>query len=280
MNHLVWIILDSCRYDSFVQAETPFFSSIAPVERRFSYASWTYPAHQAFLMGMVPHSSPTRVFASEVYKKEFKRWRQRLNVPDLSYSDFIPELNIVVRLKKLGYRTIGRVSLPVLNPYTQMAAPFDDYKLMEDHNSFAEIVNEISFTPQQPFFYFLNLGETHYPYMLDDPNLPHLSGVHGVYRKLDAHLSEKDAFKEPEWREFFSRETMVNLHRQQVKAVEYCDSIFGALQAKVPENTWFIITSDHGELFGEDNYFGHGPIVHEKVFEVPFIEGPKPVQST
>ncbi|HHZ87572.1 MAG TPA: metalloenzyme, partial [Chromatiaceae bacterium] len=31
-----------------------------------------------------------------------------------------------------------------------------------------------------------------------------------------------------------------------------------------------------GELFGEGNYFGHGPIMHEKVFEVPFVEGKRP----
>jgi len=43
--------------------------------------------------------------------------------------------------------------------------------------------------------------------------------------------------------------------------------------AKAPENTYFIVTSDHGELFGEDGYFGHGPIMHEKCFEIPFVEG-------
>ena len=36
------------------------------------------------------------------------------------------------------------------------------------------------------------------------------------------------------------------------------------------------MTSDHGELFGEGGYFGHGPIAHEKVFEVPFVEGLRP----
>ena len=41
----------------------------------------------------------------------------------------------------------------------------------------------------------------------------------------------------------------------------------------VPKNTYITITADHGELFGEDGYFGHGPIQHKKVFEVPFIEG-------
>jgi len=41
----------------------------------------------------------------------------------------------------------------------------------------------------------------------------------------------------------------------------------------VPPNTHIMVTSDHGELFGEDGYFGHGPIIHEKVFEVFFVEG-------
>jgi arylsulfatase A-like enzyme len=41
----------------------------------------------------------------------------------------------------------------------------------------------------------------------------------------------------------------------------------------VPRNSYITITSDHGELFGEDGFFGHGPIVHEKVLEVPFLEG-------
>jgi len=34
-----------------------------------------------------------------------------------------------------------------------------------------------------------------------------------------------------------------------------------------------LLSSDHGELFGEEGYFSHGPIMHEKVFEVPFLEG-------
>ena len=40
-----------------------------------------------------------------------------------------------------------------------------------------------------------------------------------------------------------------------------------------PPGTWVTVTSDHGELFGEGGWFGHGPVVHEKVFEVPLVEG-------
>ena len=43
--------------------------------------------------------------------------------------------------------------------------------------------------------------------------------------------------------------------------------------ATLPVNTHIIVTADHGELFGELGYFGHGPIMHDKVFEVPYLEG-------
>ena len=56
----------------------------------------------------------------------------------------------------------------------------------------------------------------------------------------------------------------------------YMDGVFAELYDTVPENTYFIVTADHGELFGEDDYFGHGPIMHEKCFEVPFLEGLRP----
>ncbi len=63
------------------------------------------------------------------------------------------------------------------------------------------------------------------------------------------------------------------LRRRQVAAVGYLDGVFDRLCSIVPPGTWITVTSDHGELFGEDGYFGHGPVFHEKVFEVPFIEG-------
>ncbi|MHC4092018.1 MAG: sulfatase-like hydrolase/transferase, partial [Planctomycetota bacterium] len=112
-NHLVFIIMDSCRYDSFVSARTPNMDRIAAVEQRYSFASWTSPSHQTFLMGQVPHSSPRGVFASEVYKREFAKWVDRLGAPDLSFKTFVPELSLPKVLKDLGYRTIARVSMPV-----------------------------------------------------------------------------------------------------------------------------------------------------------------------
>lgn len=268
--NLVFIVLDSCRYDSLVRASTPSMDALGEVERRYAYASWTSPSHFTFLMGMVPHTSPQGVFASEVYKGEFSKWVDRLGIPGLSFKSFVPHLSLPKVLQQNGYRTVGRVSLPVLNPYSGIGRYFDDYRLMENHNDFAGMVREISFAADQPTFYFLNLGETHYPYMLDAASMPHVSGVHGVFKRMDDSLGAAEA--EPR---FFDAEQMTSLHAQQVRCVEYVDGLLGELLAKAPKDTHFIVTADHGECFGEGGYFGHGPVVHEKVLEVPFLEGVK-----
>ena len=63
------------------------------------------------------------------------------------------------------------------------------------------------------------------------------------------------------------------MHDKQRSNVEYLDRLFEKLYEVVPKNTHIMVMSDHGELFGEDGYFGHGPIIHDKVFEVFFVEG-------
>lgn len=269
MNNLIYIIMDSCRYDSFTAASTPNIDNIGAVEKRYSYASWTSPSHQVLLMGVLPHNNPKGVFASEVYKEEMLKWRDRLDIPDLDFNSFVPELSLPHKLKSLGYKTIGKVSLPVLNEYTTFSAHFDEYKLMDDHNDFKGMIDEIDFSTDQPLFHFLNLGETHYPYMLSKEEAPVLHGVHGVFK----HMDDRDDAK-PE--SFFDMDKLQFFRSRQINAVEHIDNLIGDLIFKCPDNTHLIVTADHGELFGEDGFFGHGPIVHDKVFEVPFIEGTKP----
>lgn len=272
--NFVYIIMDSCRYDSYLRAKTPNMDRIAAGEQRWSYASWTAPSHHSIFMGQVAHTSPTRVLASEVYKKEFAKWVDRLDVPDLSFKSFVPELSLAKVLGSHGYRTEGRVSMPVLNPFTGFKRFFDSYKLMSNHNDFAGMIEEIEFSNNQPGYFFMNLGETHYPYMLKDENLPIISGVHGVVKGMDAAIARTGDLPEEE-DQFFSSEDMAALHDQQVRCVEYIDGWLGALIEKAPKGTHFIVTSDHGECFGEGDYFGHGPVMHEKVFEIPFLEGRK-----
>ncbi len=273
-------MFDSCRFDCFNEAKTPNISRLGQVEQRYSYASWTVPSHAVYLMGVSPHKSPRGVFASEVYKEDFYNWSTRLNIPDISFKGFIPQLSLPAFLRSQGYQTNAFVSLPVLNQTTIVNNHFDRYRLMDSHNDLGAIFDNLEFDKGTPSFYFINTGETHYPYTLpgeSGESLPKLHGVHGVFKHMDDLVVEGD---EEDHRnssqKFFDMDLMLSLKEKQRTNVEYLDSLFERLYEIVPKNTHILVTSDHGELFGEEGYFGHGPIMHEKVFEVFFVEGSRP----
>jgi hypothetical protein len=258
-----------------MRARPKVMKKLGKVERRWSYASWTSPSHYNLLIGLVPHVSPKNVYASEYYKKEFLQFNVRLGCRAIEFKSLVPRLYLPVFLQQtLGYRTHAMVSLPVLNPKTVLNQGFDSYKLMDKHNDMRAMVRQLKFSADQPSFYLLNVGETHYPYALpDEPEeqWPRISGVHGVFKHLDAQVVGGKLRKSKE--KFFDREKMEALRERQVRAVRHLDRVVEELFDVVPKNTYITITADHGELFGEEGYFGHGPIYHEKVWEVPFVEG-------
>jgi Sulfatase len=276
-NNYLLIILDSCRYDSFVAAETRNLRRLGELERRWSYASWTAPSHYNLLMGLLPHSSPEHVYASEYYKRDFVRYNERLGCDGIEFKKLIPSLYLPTFLKqKMGYRTHAMVSLPVLNPATVLNRDFDSFTLMPKHNDMAAMVERMKFDSERPSFYLLNVGETHYPFALPDEDpkeWPRISGVHGVFKHLDEQVVGGKLVEDEDEPKFFDQEKLDLLRKRQINTVTYLDGVFERLFDLVPKNTFITVTADHGELFGEGGYFGHGPINHEKVYEVPFLEG-------
>jgi len=277
-NHFVIVILDSCRFDSFMAAETKTIAKLSggKVEKRYTYASWTAPSHYNLLTGLLPHTSPENVYASEYYKEDFFNYNERLGAKGIDFAAMVPGLWFPELLRnKLGYRTGARVSLPVLNPKTGINRAFDSFQLMDSHNDMAAMIPTMEFREDRPSFYLLNVGETHYPYAKpneDSSMWPRISGVNGVFKKMGEQIDADDpAFKEDF--QFFDQDKLDELRERQIDTVRYLDGVFEQLYDTVPKNTHIIVTADHGELFGEMGYFGHGPIMHEKCFEVPYLEG-------
>jgi len=271
--NLVVVVLDSLRYDSWTEAQPQVLATLGQVERRWSYATWTAPSHYNLLMGLLPHTSPPEVYASEYYKQDFLRYEDRLGVPGMEFKRLLPSIFLPTFLKRqLGYRTHARVSMPVLNEHTIINRDFDSYRMMPTHNDMAAMLDELEFDDDAPSFWLLNVGETHYPYALpdEDPSQwPRISGVHGVFKRLGDEAERGPG-------EFFDQARLKELRDRQVNAVSYLDGVFAKLFDRLPDHTWVIVTSDHGELFGEEKFFGHGPVMHQKVLEVPFVEGLAP----
>jgi len=277
MNNYIIVVLDSLRYDSFMAAQPKVVTKLGTVERRWSYASWTAPSHYNMLMGLLPHTSPAHVYASDYYKEDFLRFNERFGARDIEFASFVPHLYLPTYLRRtLGYFTHAKVSLPVLNPKTAINKDFDTFRLMEKHNDMNAMLDEMTFPAERPSFYILNVGETHYPYARpSEPKdaWPRLSGVHGVFKHLDDAIVDGKLKTGAKTEPFFDQEKLDILRARQIDTVQYLEGVFTRLFDMVPKNTYITVTADHGELFGEEGYFGHGPIQHDKVYEVPFLEG-------
>jgi len=276
-NNFIIVILDSCRFDSFVAAAPKTIMKLGPVEKRYSYAAWTAPSHYNLLTGLLPHTSPQNVYASEYYKEDFFNFNRRLGATGIDFAAMVPGLWMPEFLRNnLGYATNARVSLPVLNPRTGVNRSFDSFQLMDKHNDMRSMLPTLKFSSERPSFYLLNVGETHYPYAKPDEDSsmwPRISGVNGVFKKLNDEVGDPNNPNFKESFQFFDQAKMDQLRERQIDTVRYLDGVFAELYDLVPKDTYVIVTADHGELFGEQGYFGHGPIMHEKCFEVPYLEG-------
>jgi hypothetical protein len=277
-NNFIIVILDSLRYDSYMAAAPKIIGKLGQPEKRYTYASWTAPSHYNLLTGLLPHTTPAHVYASEYYKEDFVNFNKRLGAHDVEFAKMVPGLWLPGFLRnQLGYRTHARVSLPVLNPKTGINRDFDTFQLMDSHNDMRAMLATMKFGTDRPSFYMLNVGETHYPYAKPDEDSsmwPRISGVNGVFKHLDAQVDASgNLMKDADAPKFFDQDRLDELRERQIGTVRYLDDVFEELYDMVPENTYIVVTADHGELFGEQGYFGHGPIMHDKVFEVPYLEG-------
>ncbi|MGC8496309.1 MAG: sulfatase-like hydrolase/transferase [Candidatus Micrarchaeia archaeon] len=114
--------------------------------------------------------------------------------------------------------------------------------------------NFISFSARQPFFFFLNLMEAHEPYV----------GKKGMDFDWPTPFLKEQPSKD-----------LINLWKSKYKVgigkgLSYAYNIASYLLSKYP-NTAIIITSDHGQEFGEHNFIGHGVRLDDELIHIPFI---------
>lgn len=56
------VTYDSCRFDSYMAAQTPVLDGFGAVRKAYSQATYTYASHASMFQGLLPH-----VFKDEAY---------------------------------------------------------------------------------------------------------------------------------------------------------------------------------------------------------------------
>jgi len=263
LNYL-WIVYDSCRYDTLAQAKTPVLDSYAKIYSAWAPATYTLPSHTSFFAGILPLVYEPVPYLNRFHtqlitmKKAGEARKEAIN--DLTVVLPQSDKDIVHGFNELGYYTVGSGAASWFAKDV-LVKNFQDFQFKRAQ-SFTE---QISFITEKlsenatdkPFFAFMNLIETHSPYMHygDDRE------EYGIKARGEMNFPPKENPEEVNGRG-------KKLHQAQIEAAEYCDSKLTDLFSYLPENTLVILTADHGEAFGEDGFWGHG-IYHPKVMNVP-----------
>jgi arylsulfatase A-like enzyme len=166
-----------------------------------------------------------------------------------------------------------RESREFLARYSRAMIPADGLSLEHLIRRIRELRNRRSHTP---FFLFCNLYDVHWPYppaadsvlaplsspqgWIDNAMLPFVLpsvGSHG-YLRPDFHLS-------PRGRDFLLR----RYHRAIELMDEKLSRFFAEMNTSLLEDTLVILTSDHGEGFGEHGLYLHDASLYDTHLHVP-----------
>jgi len=267
---VVFFVADSLRWDSFQSARTPVLDRLAPrQERRISYASWTQPSHACLLSGLLPHPNVAGSRAADIYSNDFRLWGRALAGKGECGSELYPHLSLAQFANDKGWHTMASVAMPVLNENTSFSRGFHEYHLSPEGGSIE--TQTIALAPLlsgERDFVFINVAETHYPYLLPSETMPRLSGIRGATTSL-ARSCGLTTTQHSE----FTPELLSEMHASQIAGLEYIDKHINGLVDCLRKPLLLIFVSDHGELFGEDGFIGHGPFFHRLLFEVPLAAG-------
>ena len=250
------LTLDSCRYDSFVQAHVPLMKSLGHLHRAMAPGNFTYSSHMAMFMGFTPGDASSRqTGVNPKYGKIFRM--SHGGIAGQGKEHFLLHgRNIIDGFARKGYGTLGTGAVGWFNPETDTASnligdfqsffyPGDTWSL---NSQLAWLKQKLAAKAEAPVFVFLNIGETHVPYYFegapwspeDNPCIP-----------FSDHNDAREA------------------RQRQVLALEWVDGQLSGLLDAFAGST-IVLCADHGDCWGEDGLWEHG-ISHEKVLEVPLL---------
>ena len=113
-------------------------------------------------------------------------------------------------------------------------------------------------------FYWIHLMDPHIPYVSPSLSVAERHRAEELYENVLSNIRQNTEITEEESRElesFYDAECL------------YMDAEIGKFVDANP-GTVFIVTSDHGEMFGETGSYSHGPYYHGMTFQlghIPFV---------
>ena len=178
--NVIMIVADSCRYDSAKKAKTPFLSSFSELRCAEAPATYTFPSHMSFFLGILP----VLIDGNSEYLSGISQIWRSVNARENKKTVAIiyRERNIIDHYCQNDYEVVGAGGVSFFgsawgNVLPQLFPRFIHFEesllIAREENiprqtmhfplaNIEKIVSEID--KSRPFFLFINCPETHIPY--------------------------------------------------------------------------------------------------------------------
>jgi arylsulfatase A-like enzyme len=266
---IVLVSIDTLRADhlgsyGYERPTSPFLDSLATAGARYTNARsaspWTLPAHTTMLSGLLPAT-------------------HHVVEDDLRLSAATPVL--AEKMRAAGYATAGVVSTLYVSTIYGFERGFDHFEDFGIHGEKQNLQNEVIAAgvvddalawmrkqePGKPVFLFLHFYDVHYQYA---PPAPYDTRFDRAPIDTDARYKNYHFHKTRKGR--IEPEQMVHQVAQYDEEIAYVDDQLRRLSDQMVgrEAVW-LVTSDHGEEFGERGSWGHAHTLYQEQLHVPLI---------
>ena len=283
------IVVDTLRADhlstyGYARPTSPHLSQLAAQGTLFEDAiapsSWTLPVHASLLTGLYPHAHRVDNDGAllgwdyPVLGDEFMARGYRT----AAFSG-----NALLFCRRRGF---GRGFIHFEDDFQSLGSSFAQtfygdliqhllFRLQLKRDLFgrrnAEQINQHALRwvdgGRQPFFVFLNYMDVHDPYRPPEPYLHRYTNMRDPGSRASEHW---------DWFQHLSPQQRQGAMDAYDGAINYVDDRIAELMGQLhrrglDRNTLLVITSDHGESFGEHGLMVHGNALYRELIHVPLI---------
>jgi len=263
MTNVVLLIWDAARADhtfiiDYKRDTTPFLKSLAKESFVFPHAItqgfWSLPSIASIFTGKYPG-------------------QHKMTMQTADESRSCPNSNkmLTESLKELGFSTWAFIDDDWLNSRTGFTKGFDFFKAYPTPNGRGraiEVLNDIeeTFRPEQPFFLFVNLLDSHDPY-----TVPKEFRVWAKARNLELDVNRFFTLNLP-WGE----DEWQQINDRYDESLLWEDHITGKLWQWLQgqgylDDAIFIVVGDHGEYIGEHGLYHHTSAFYDEILRVMLL---------
>ena len=250
---VLFVTLDSCRFDTLESASAPAFRSVGPLYKAQAPSYFTYGSHSAMFVGFTPGLTIDEPILNPKYGKLFKLVGG--GFPGKGTEGYQLEgKDIIEGFRNAGFLTIGAGAMGWFNPAAatgrHLSASFENFLFSGPSGLARQIafVEDQLQTAHENVFVFINVGETHVPYWYegapwepeDNPCMP-----------------------------FQTVDRSADCRSRQIACAEFADRLLAPLIERFSHST-ILICGDHGDCWGEDGLWEHG-ISHPATLTVPLL---------